>query len=203
MRIRMLVAGGLAALFFMELRVPIWSQAPQPPTLATDITAAEVQAVLKAPTGGGDRQMKVVDMGKYNVSVGVLHRGRTTAGAPVSAINHEHVTEVYYIISGAGTLVTGGTVDNIRPLAADSEVAEGGRRPQQPRHVPAAGAKPQSRARGHRDHPARRVSRLYRCRRSRGLRLGASGSGSCPACRLRASVAEEIVVDWRAYETSD
>jgi mannose-6-phosphate isomerase-like protein (cupin superfamily) len=124
MRIRMLVAGGLAAVFFMELRVPIWSQAPQPPTLATDITAAEVQAVLKAPTGGGDRQMKVVDMGKYNVSVGVLHRGRTTAGAPVSAINHGHVTEVYYIISGAGTLVTGGTVDNIRPLAADSEVVK-------------------------------------------------------------------------------
>ena len=26
-------------------------------------------------TGGGDRQMKVVDMGKYNVSVGVLRRG--------------------------------------------------------------------------------------------------------------------------------
>jgi mannose-6-phosphate isomerase-like protein (cupin superfamily) len=108
----------------MLLQVPIRSQGPQPPTLATDITAAEVQAVLNAPTGGGDRQMKVVDMGKYNVSVGVLHRGKTTPGAPVGAINHEHVTEVYYIISGAGTLVTGGTVDNIRPAAADSEIVK-------------------------------------------------------------------------------
>lgn len=124
MRIRMLAVGGLAVVSLMLLQVPIRSQVPQPPTLATDITAAEVQAVLNAPTGGGDRQMKVVDMGKYNVSVGVLHRGTTTSGAPVSAINHEHVTEVYYIISGAGTLVTGGTVDNIRPVAADSEIVK-------------------------------------------------------------------------------
>lgn len=100
------------------------TQGGQPPQVATDITAAEVQAVLKAPTGGGDRQMKVVDIGKYNVSVGVLHRGKTTPGVPVSAINHEHVTEVYYIISGSGTLLTGGTVDNPRPLATDSEVVK-------------------------------------------------------------------------------
>src|SRR5499426_3087985 len=92
------------------------TQGGQPPKIATDITAAEVQAVLSAPTGGGDRQMKVVDMGKYNVSVGVLHRGMTKAGAPVGAINHEHVTEVYYIISGSGTLLTGGTVDGAKPL---------------------------------------------------------------------------------------
>jgi len=62
-----------------------FTQGSQPPTIATDITAAEVQAVINAPTGGGDRQMKVVDMGKYNVSVGVLHRGKTTPGAPVGA----------------------------------------------------------------------------------------------------------------------
>ena len=100
------------------------TQSVQPPKLATDITAAEVQAVLNAPTGGGDRQMKVVDMGKYNVSVGVLHRGKTTPNAPVGAINHEHVTEVYYIVSGSGTLLTGGTVDNAKPLPADGEIVK-------------------------------------------------------------------------------
>ncbi len=73
-----------------------------PATLATDITAAEVQTVINAPTGGGDRQMKVVDMGESNVSVGVLRRGQTKPGAPVGAIDHEHVTEVYYIVSGWG-----------------------------------------------------------------------------------------------------
>lgn len=100
------------------------AQGGQPPTVATDITAAEVQAVLKAPTGGGDRQMKVVDIGKYNVSVGVLHRGKTTPGGPVTAINHEHVTEVYYIISGSGTLLTGGTVDNPKPLDPNGEIVK-------------------------------------------------------------------------------
>ena len=100
------------------------SQAPQPPTLATDVTAEQIQAVLNAPEGGGDRQIRVVDMGKYNVAVGVLRRGPTKPGAPVSGINHTQVTEVYYIISGGGTLVTGGKVENIRPLAADAEVVK-------------------------------------------------------------------------------
>ena len=95
-----------------------------PPTLASDITASQVQAILAEPTGGGDRQMRVVDMGKYNVSVGVLRRGKTTPGAPVSAVNHAHVTEVYYIVSGTGTLLTGGTVENVRPFPADSEVVK-------------------------------------------------------------------------------
>ena len=83
-----------------------------------------MQTVIKAPTGGGDRQMKVVDMGKYNVSVGVLRRGPTKPGAPVGAINHEHVTEVYYIISGSGTLLTGGAVDGAKPLPADGEIVK-------------------------------------------------------------------------------
>ena len=114
----------VCAIVVALFQVPALTQGSLPPALATDITAAEVQAVLASPTGGGDRQMKVVDMGKYNVSVGVLHRAKTTPGAPVGAINHEHITEVYYVISGGGTLLTGGTVDNIRPAAADSEIVK-------------------------------------------------------------------------------
>ncbi len=113
-----------SAIVVALFQAPALTQGSLPPSLATDITAAEVQAVLASPTGGGDRQMKVVDMGKYNVSVGVLHRAKTTPGAPVGAINHEHITEVYYVISGGGTLLTGGTVDNIRPAAADSEIVK-------------------------------------------------------------------------------
>src|SRR5689334_15213097 len=106
------------------LQADTFTQGAQPPKLATDITAADVQTVLADPKGGGDRQMKVVDMGKYNVSVGVLHRGKTMPGAPVGAINHEHVTEVYYIVSGTGTLLTGGTVDNAKALPADGEIVK-------------------------------------------------------------------------------
>jgi mannose-6-phosphate isomerase-like protein (cupin superfamily) len=100
------------------------AQNAPPPALATDITAADIQTVLEAPTGGADRQIKVADMGDYNVAVGVLQRGPTKPGAPVSAINHAHVTEVYYILSGGGTLVTGGTVANVRPLPAEGDIVK-------------------------------------------------------------------------------
>jgi mannose-6-phosphate isomerase-like protein (cupin superfamily) len=92
--------------------------------LATDIKASEIQAVVDAPTGGTDRQIKVVDIGTHNVAVGVLRRGKTAPGAPATAINHEHVTEVYYVVSGSGTLLTGGTVDNIRPSPPDGEIVK-------------------------------------------------------------------------------
>src|SRR5690349_11054233 len=100
------------------------AQTAKPPVIATDITAAEVQAVIKHPTGGADRLMKAVDMSGYNVGVGVLRRGPTKPGAPVGAINHEKITEVYYVISGEGTLLTGGTVINVVPAAADSEIVK-------------------------------------------------------------------------------
>ena len=100
------------------------AQTAKPPVIATDITAAEVQAVVAHPTGGTDRLIKAVDMGGYNVGVGVLRRGPTKPGAPASAINHERITEVYYVISGSGTLLTGGTVADIRPSPADSEIVK-------------------------------------------------------------------------------
>jgi mannose-6-phosphate isomerase-like protein (cupin superfamily) len=61
-------------------------------------------------------------MGAYNVGVGVLRRGPTKPGAPLSAINYEKMTEVYYVISGSGTLLTGGVVANIALSPADSEI---------------------------------------------------------------------------------
>jgi mannose-6-phosphate isomerase-like protein (cupin superfamily) len=100
-------------------------RAQNPPTDAIPIDVAEVQSVLKTITAQqGDQQIRVVDMGRYNLAVGVLHRGKT-ADTPRAAINglaHSQVTETYVIISGAGTLVTGGTIANPRPFAADSEV---------------------------------------------------------------------------------
>jgi mannose-6-phosphate isomerase-like protein (cupin superfamily) len=113
------LAGALAAAWMLSAPA---LQAQRPPVIATDITAAEIQAVIKHPTGGGDRLITAVDMGGYNVGVGVLRRGPTKPGAPVGAINHTKITEVYYIISGEGTLLTGGTVSNPRAAAADSEI---------------------------------------------------------------------------------
>jgi mannose-6-phosphate isomerase-like protein (cupin superfamily) len=105
---------------FLAVSAAVYAQ----PKLATDIKAFEIQAVVDAPTGGTDRQIKVVDIGTHNVAVGVLRRGKTTPGAPVPAINHEQVTEVYYVVSGSGTLLTGGTVENAKAAPADSEIVK-------------------------------------------------------------------------------
>jgi len=98
------------------------TQSKPAPVIATDITAAEVQAVLNAPAPTADRLITAVDMGEYNVGVGVLRRGKTTPGAPIGAINHEHITEVYYIIKGTGTLLTGGTVSGTKAVAKDNPI---------------------------------------------------------------------------------
>ena len=116
---RIPVAAGVAAAVLFA-QADISTQGGKPPQIATDITAAEVQAVLNAPAVVADRLITSVDMGAYNVGVGALRRAPTKPGAPVGAINHEHITEVYYIVSGTGTLLTGGTVTGARTVVADT-----------------------------------------------------------------------------------
>ena len=122
----------------------------QSPTAATYITDEEVKAVNALP--GVDRQITTTDIGKLNLSVGIVHRGATNApprpaaGAPPPAaaaapaepcgqvssaaapagtatgIAHDHQTETYIIVSGGGTLVTGGHIVNGRKSAPESQV---------------------------------------------------------------------------------
>jgi mannose-6-phosphate isomerase-like protein (cupin superfamily) len=95
-----------------------WAQPAPPPKMATDVTSAEFTTVLKSmnPDGVSDQQLKVVDIGKYNVAVGVLHR---SGKAKQGAIAHSQVTEVYYVIAGTGTFVTGGTMTDAIEAPAD------------------------------------------------------------------------------------
>jgi mannose-6-phosphate isomerase-like protein (cupin superfamily) len=117
---RISIAAGVAtAVLFAQADTS--TQGRKPPVIATDIPAADVQAVLNAPSVIADRLITAVDMGDYNVGVGALRRGPTTAGAPVGAINHEQITEVYYIVKGTGTLLTGGTVTGAHKTMADND----------------------------------------------------------------------------------
>ncbi len=78
---------------------------------ATDVPKSEIDAVFETINGSVDKQIRVVDIGgDINVAVGILHRDALdTDGDTVGAILHHQITEVYYVISGSGTLVTGGT----------------------------------------------------------------------------------------------
>ena len=140
-----------SALIGLIVLVPvvISSQSPAKARPATYITKEEVDTVNKQP--GGDRQIRVVDIGSENFAVGIVHRGATgkpgagggggggaragappaepcgekSASAPAGAPNgltHDQQTEGYYIVSGGGTMVTGGHIVNGRRSAADSAV---------------------------------------------------------------------------------
>lgn len=113
---------GALAVFFTCSAAITFSQSGMP-TTTTYVMADEIEKVVSAP-GGGDRPVKIVDMGKYNISVAVLRRGATKPGAPAGAINHTQVTEVYYVVSGSGTLVTGGEVKDVKAAAADSQIVK-------------------------------------------------------------------------------
>jgi hypothetical protein len=109
----------LGALFVL-VTFPVWeavtiSQAGAPPNIAFDIPKSDIDLVLKnAPPNPPDRQLRVVDMGKYNLGVGIIHRGPTNdkPGDPISMIYHDFTAETYIITSGSGLLTTGGTINN-------------------------------------------------------------------------------------------
>jgi len=93
---------------------------PSEAVSAIDVSAAEIQSILtRAPqaTLNGQPNIRVADVGGYNVAIGVLHRPEKAVGV---AAQHFKVTEVYHIIDGAGTLVTGGTMVNAKMRPPDS-----------------------------------------------------------------------------------
>ncbi len=88
---------------------------------ATHISAADILATIEnAPDGRvSDQQIRHIDAGGHNVGVGVVRRPPTTS---LGAIQHHNQTEVYYVVSGRGTMVTGGELTNGRELNPDGAV---------------------------------------------------------------------------------
>ena len=82
---------------------------------ATHISAADILATIgNAPEGRvSDQQIRHIDAGGHNVGLGVVQRPPSTS---LGAIQHHNQTEVYYVVSGRGTLVTGGELTDGRVL---------------------------------------------------------------------------------------
>ena len=94
---------------------------------ATDVTNAEIQAAVQKTSSAAvlDQALRVVNInGEYNVGIGVVHRNKTTGPASSSAVGHSEITEVYHVISGNGTLVTGGSLENPKATEPDSDVVK-------------------------------------------------------------------------------
>ena len=122
----------LAFAFVLAIAIPksFQAQTPSPaPHLprgtATDTSGAEVQALVQKTTADrvSDQAIRVVNVnGEYNVGIGVVHRAKTSGKDAPSGIEHAQITEVYHVIEGNGTLVTGGTLDNPREIPAENPV---------------------------------------------------------------------------------
>jgi mannose-6-phosphate isomerase-like protein (cupin superfamily) len=128
MKIGFRVALFVAALFAANAaEAQAQTPAPHPRDTATDITNSEIKTAVQkaASTPVSDQQLRVVSINdKYNVGVGVVRRAKTEGRNAGGGIEHSHITEVYHIIEGEGTLVTGGTIENPRESPPDSAVVK-------------------------------------------------------------------------------
>ncbi|MCX7139363.1 MAG: hypothetical protein NTW47_22805, partial [Proteobacteria bacterium] len=59
-----------------------------------------------------DQQVRDIDIGKANIGIGMVYRGKLDKPRPDSVAEHDHVSEVYHIISGSATLVLGPDITN-------------------------------------------------------------------------------------------
>jgi uncharacterized RmlC-like cupin family protein len=109
----------VSAALLLSLAIALSAQAP--PTLppsgkAVDITSAEMQAFLKAQPYG-DNMMRMIDVGSLDVGVSLLRYQKTTTPR-TNAIIHSDVPEIYYVISGEATFITGGAMENPKAMPA-------------------------------------------------------------------------------------
>ena len=137
------------ALLFAAGPAILSAQAPKDAVVVSD---ADIKAVLKMAADTKrtipDNTLRVIDMGTYQLGVAVVARGKfpatpaPAAAAPAATpapatpacgqpragatgpggISHDSTAETYVVISGSGTLITGGTIVNGRRSAADAEV---------------------------------------------------------------------------------
>jgi mannose-6-phosphate isomerase-like protein (cupin superfamily) len=78
---------------------------------ATVISAGEIAATLKQSIADNtvDQPIKLAQVpGGHKASLAMLRRTK----AETSALIHDYVTEIYEIVEGSGTLVTGGSLED-------------------------------------------------------------------------------------------
>jgi mannose-6-phosphate isomerase-like protein (cupin superfamily) len=111
------MAGALAVAVVMVAQVRINPTDPQPTCNmcpGTYIPLSELDAYTKKAIAERltDQQVRDVNIGKANVGIGMVYRGKLDAPAPDSVAEHDQVSEVYHVISGSATLVLGPDIVN-------------------------------------------------------------------------------------------
>ena len=118
---RQLIAGMIGV---MVTLAPLSAQQPTCKMCpGTYIPNSEVMAYVKRAMQYGlvDQQIRAVDIGKINLDVGVVYRGKLDKPAPQSVAEHDQVSELYHIIDGAATLMLGPDITEMKRRPADLE----------------------------------------------------------------------------------
>jgi mannose-6-phosphate isomerase-like protein (cupin superfamily) len=91
------------------------SLAQTPPLPATDVTNSDIQSFINALPRDvvSDKAIRIVDVGGYHVGVYGVLRPKTIKQE--ANLHQTKVTEIYYILDGSATLVTGGMLPDPKP----------------------------------------------------------------------------------------
>ena len=128
MRTILLLAGVVAltaafAIGRLSAQEPTASCKICPSTYIPASEIAEFTELGRADLSLLDQQMRALDIGKVQVEVALVHRGKLEKPGARSVAEHDLVSEVYYILSGSGTNRTGpDIVDSKRRPATDRAV---------------------------------------------------------------------------------
>ena len=93
----------------------VLAQASSTSIPAVVVRAADIQGTLESAIANGvvDTPIRTIDAGGHHVGVAIVHRG--SAANLVAGTIHSEVTEVYTVIEGSATLVTGGRLIDAQP----------------------------------------------------------------------------------------
>src|SRR6202158_760144 len=113
-----LMLGAVVALFVLSAQQPTCNKCQ-----ASYVSSEEIQAYLKRAQDNGltDQQTRAVSIEKATIGIGVVYRGKLDKPANDSVAEHDQVSEVYHVIDGSATLVTGPDLVGEKRRPADSE----------------------------------------------------------------------------------
>jgi mannose-6-phosphate isomerase-like protein (cupin superfamily) len=113
-------AGVLAGLLALVPATMMAQAAPEKPKPAVDVTKVMLEAAakigaaaLKPGVSVSDRNIALSDTGGYNVTVAYVTRPATKVMSG-TVLSHDKITEIYYVVSGHGTQVTGTLVEGTK-----------------------------------------------------------------------------------------
>ena len=104
----------VVALSVVTVVFPLLAQEPKPTCnhcSAAYIPKSELDAYTKRAMESKlvDQQVRSVDLGKTQIGIGMVTRGKLNLGSTSgdAVAEHDQISEVYYIIEGSATLLTG------------------------------------------------------------------------------------------------